>query len=211
MKLNENGKRVWERKSGLNKKGIELVELFDKFKSLEESEKDIYRFYIQNKLKFNLELFDNYTTSRELEAFLLNEKTFLITKKEQLEDAVNFIFSILDKDVLNLEAHTDARTDSITLTRVVELTREKASNIFLDCNCGNSSFTSFVHQFVNQYMIKNANSYLSCCYISKNFTVKTEQGRANTFLINFSFKADDLDEELLEEIGKIMMNMPSLA
>lgn len=206
-------KKKWTRKIGLNKKGSELVNLFDKCQSLDEKDKEIYRFYIQNKLKFNLDLFDNYATSRELEAYLLNEKNFLITKKEQLEDAVEFIFSVLNNDMVNLSAHTDARTDSITLTHIIELTKEKADNIFYDCvkSWTTSSVSSFVHQFVNQYMIKNANSYLACCSNSGKFSIKTEPGRSNTFSINFTFKADDLDEEMLEEIGTIIMNMPSFA
>ena len=84
-------KRKWIRKIGLNKKGRELVSLFDKCKTLDEKDREVYKFYIQNKLKFDLNRFEQYQTSAELEGWLLNEKNFAISKKEQLEDAVDFI------------------------------------------------------------------------------------------------------------------------
>lgn len=206
-------KRKWIRKEGLNKKGKELVDLFDKIQNADSTDREIYRFYIQNKLKFNIETFDNYTNAKELEFALLSLKNYQISKKEQLEDAVDFIFEILNNDMVQLTAHTDARTNIIQLTRTIELTKEKARDIFLDCvqSWTQSSTSSFMHQFVNQYMIKNANSYLSCCVFPDNLKVKTEQGKANTFMIHFEFDADFLDEELLEEIGTTIMNMPSFA
>ena len=84
-------KRKWIRKEGLNKKGKELVDLFDKIQNADSTDREIYRFYIQNKLKFNIETFDNYTNAKELEFALLSLKNYQISKKEQLEDAVDFI------------------------------------------------------------------------------------------------------------------------
>lgn len=205
-------KRKWVRKIGLNKKGRELVSLFDKCKTLDEKDREVYKFYVQNKLKFDLNRFEQYQTSAELEGWLLNEKNFAISKKEQLEDAVDFIFEILNNDMVHLEAHTDARTNTINLIHAVELTKEEAENMFLDTrSLSTTTVSSFIHQFVNLYMIKNANSYLAMCNSSGKFKVTTEQGRANSFNISFTFDADDLDEEMLEEIGTIVMNIPKLA
>lgn len=204
-------KRKWVRKIGLNKKGRELVTLFDKCKGLDEKDREIYRFYIQNKLKFDLDRFDYYETSAELEGWLLNEKNFAITKKEQLEDAVDFVFEILNNDMVHLSAHTDARTNTITLTRTIELSQEEANDLFLGAkNLAPATLSSFVHQFVNLYMINKANLYLACYNTSGKFTMKTVKGRSNSFNINFAFDADELDEEMLEEIGSIVMNIPKL-
>ena len=209
----DTNKRVWIKKEGLNKKGKELVDLFDKIQNADSTDKYIYKFYVQNRLKFDSSIFDNYSSAKEFELELLSNKKYQITKKEQLEDAVDFIFDILNNDMVHLTAHTDARTNIIQLTRIVELTNEKANDIFLDCLkvWTQSSTSSFIHQFVNQYMIKNANSYLSCYKFSENLKVRTEQGKTNTFMIHFEFNADNLNEELLEEIGTIVMNMPSFA
>lgn len=206
----------FKREVGLNEKATELLNYYTIWKSMKEDDplRTPTQYYIAHKLKFDISEFDNYANERDFEAALYSNKRNLITEKEQIESSKKFADNILDFDRLQISAKTDARSKVLILIKKVGLNNTTCQKMF--DNYTDRMFKSgFVENFVDCYMRKNAKTYFSAVP-RNNFEIKFSDKYLSDFNyynfdIEFHIKIDDLDDEILLEIGKIIMNMPQFA
>lgn len=207
--------RKYERKRGLNEKSKELVEKFKQYISLSDDNelKPVLQYYIENKLKFKVEDFNLFQTETDFVSYLTQDKKNLISEKEQIESSIDFANEILDFNKLNIIAKTNARTKCLIIVKSIGLKKTLCQKMFKDFM--DNDFKTYIPFFVDKYMRKNAELFISTIK-QENFKVtfsdiyESSYGYLN-FDIEFNIKIDDLDEIVLTEIGKILMNMPQFA
>lgn len=205
--------RKFEKKSGLNKNSIAIVNYYNLYnQEKDESIKDCISYYVTHSLKFNCSL-SKFKTENDLVSFLLKDKKNLISTKEQIESSRDFANSILDFDNLLISSKTDARTKSLVIIKSVGLKKSQDEKLF--DNFVPKDFDTFVKNFVDKYMRQNAKSFISTIK-QDNFKISLSDiylSKFNyyNFDIEFSIKVDDLDENVLLEIGSVLTNMPKFA
>ena len=205
--------RKFEKKSGLNKNSIEIVNYYNLYnQEKDESIKDCIHYYVTHSLKFNCSL-SEFKTENDLVSFLLKDKKNLISTKEQIESSRDFANSILDFDNLLISSKTDARTKSLIIIKSIGLKKSQAEKLF--DNFKPKDFDTFVKMFVDKYMRQNAKSFIST--INQDYfkitlsDIYLSKFNYYNFDIEFSIKVDNLDENVLLEIGNILTNMPKFA
>lgn len=213
----------WERATGLNSRAKEIIEKFTAYRNIkDDSLREVLKYYIETKLKINIDTLEQYEDENALYRDLIADKNNLITEKEQLESTIDFTREILDLELLNLEAKTNSRNQTLILYKEIGLTKQDCKNLFLDFNnysdwnsfiCDTS--ITFVENFVNKYMKKNVNLFLATVSSSEKLKIDTSKlittDNKVYFNLEFKIKVDDLDDAILEEVGKIVSVMPKFA
>lgn len=207
--------KKYQRKSSLNQRSIELVEKFKQYNSLSDDNdmKPILKYYIENKLNFKVKDFELFKTETDFISYLTKDKKNLISEKEQIEGSKDFANDILDFDKLKIKSKTNAKTKCLIITKSIGLKKTDCEKLFE--NFHYADFDPFVKNFVDKYMRKNAMLFISAIH-QNNFKVTFSEIYQSSFGywnfdIDFNIKIDDLDEIVLTEIGKTLMNMPKFA
>lgn len=212
--------RKWIRETGLNARAKDILEKYKTYINLpDDSMRDVLEYYFKNKLKMDTEELWQYSDENELYQKLMSDDSNIITPKEQLESTMDFAREILNLDALKLKTKVNMKQQTLILYREVGLTYTECKNIFNNFNVDmwsyRSGIGSFVDTFVDKYMRKNVNLFLATSSYPETLKIETskliKEDEFIYFTIDFKIHVDDLDEEILGQVGKIVNVMPKFA
>lgn len=204
----------FERENGLNSKGQEVLKAFEQYLKADADLKPMLSFYIEKNLKFELDTLSKFKDKNDLENYLLHTTAYTLSEKEKIESSKDFAAKILDLDRLKASTKTDARKKCLTVFHSVGIKKSDCEIIFDKEKWIPSNFNNgFVEKFVDFYVRKNVIRYLSAITPDK-YTITLSDVYQSQFGywnidIQFNIKIDDLDDEVLTEIGKILVSLPS--